>query len=319
MINGIGTVEVVTEQGVRSFPHEEEVVLVPSVTRVRMATAAALPACTLTGNVLEANANGAIGAIDTSVTPAVGDLILVKNQVAGLQNGVYEFLAVGATAATWKLRRAVGWDVSARVKAGRLVAVSEGTANGNTAFMLTTDNPITLNTTALVFGTALAAAPGAGSITNAMLDDDAVGADELAADAVVPGSCADAAVLPGTSAVGYAGVPYCIFAVLAAGGATGEADDVFVTDAVPSKSRILGIDLSISTGIAASTITLRSAAAGGGTALSDAIATTAASDQGVNPWNHTSFPEVAAGSDLYFRRSDRAVVGMAAIWLLPVA
>lgn len=318
-MKNVGTVEVLTEQGVRSFPHEEEVQLVASVTRVRMASAAALAACTLTGNVLEADAVGSVGAIDTGVTPVVGDLILLKNQVAGLQNGVWEFIQVGGTAEKFKLRRAVGWDVSARVKAGRLVTVSEGTANGNKLFMLTTNDPITLNTTELVFGSALASSVGNGEITNAMLADDAVGADELAADAVVPGSCADAAVLPGTSAVGYAAVPYCIFVNFAAGGATGTPDDVFVTDAVPSKSRIIGLDLSISTGIAASTITLRSAAAGGGTALSDDIATTAASDQGVNPWNHTSFPEIAAGSDLYLRRSDRAVVGMAAIWLLPVA
>lgn len=194
MKNGIGTVEVLTEGGLRSYPHEEEVLLVPNVTRVRMATAAALAACTLTGNVLEADANGAIGAIDTGVTPAVGDLILVKNQVAGLQNGVYEFLSVGGTTEKWKLRRAVGWDVSARVKAGRLVIVSEGTANANTLFMLATNDPIVLNTTALVFGAALAVAPGAGSITTAMLEADAVDGTRLADDAVDSEHLADGSI-----------------------------------------------------------------------------------------------------------------------------
>lgn len=183
-MKNVGTVEVLTERGVRAFPHEEETVLVPSVSRVRMATAAALAACTLTGNVLEADAAGAVGDIDTTVTPAVGDLILVKNQVAGLQNGVYEFLSVGGNTEKWKLRRAVGWDVSARVKAGRIVAVSEGTANGNSAFLLTTNDPIVLNTTELVFGSALAAAPGAASITNAMLAPNAVDGTRLADDAV---------------------------------------------------------------------------------------------------------------------------------------
>jgi len=163
-------------------------------TPVRMATAAALPACTLTGNVLEANAAGAVGAIDTSVTPAVGDLILVKNQVSGLQNGVYEFVSVGSTTAKWQLKRARGWDSTARVTPGRLVSVSEGTANGNTMFMLTTDAPITLGTTALVFGSALAAVPGAGSITTAMLEADAVDGTRLADDAVDSEHIADGAI-----------------------------------------------------------------------------------------------------------------------------
>lgn len=169
MIKGIGTVEVVNDQGVRAFPYEEEVHLVPNVTRVRAATAAGLAACTLAGNVLTATADGAIGAIDTSVTLAAGDLLLVKNQAAGLQNGVYEILSVGGTSAKWSMRRAAGWDASARVKAMRLVAVSEGTANGNTVFAMTTDDPIVLNTTALVFAAATAAALGAGDVTPAML------------------------------------------------------------------------------------------------------------------------------------------------------
>jgi hypothetical protein len=158
MIHGNAVTQVVNDDGVRSYPDEEQVHLVPNVTRVRMATAAALPACTLTGNVLEADSVGAIGAIDTSVTPAVGDLILLKNQVAGLQNGVHEFLQVGGAAEKFKLRRAIGWDVSARVKSSRLVTVAEGTLNGDKVFSLTTNDPITLNTTALAFGEVAAAA-----------------------------------------------------------------------------------------------------------------------------------------------------------------
>jgi hypothetical protein len=258
-MKNVGTVEVLTERGVRAFPHEEETVLVPSVSRVRMATAAALADCTLTGNVLEADAAGAVGAIDTTVTPAVGDLILVKNQVAELQNGVYEFLSVGGTTEKWKLRRAVSWDVSVRVKAGRLVTVSEGTANENTAFLLTTDDPITLNTTALVFGSALAAAPGAGSITNAMLDDAIVTAGKLATDNAsatdvdhedaspvtllaaaagvtrlvrVTAVCTETlgGTTPASMAVGTAGTPELVLSAAALAPSTGGGDTGDVTD-----------------------------------------------------------------------------------------
>ena len=169
MSDGNTGVDVLTERGVRFFPFEVETHAVPAVTRVRAATAAALAACTLAGNVLTADADGALGDIDTSVTLAPGDLLLVKNQVAGAANGVYEILSVGGTSARWSMRRAAGWDASPRVKAMRLVAVSEGTANGNTVFALTTDDPIVLNTTALVFAAATAAALGAGDVTPAML------------------------------------------------------------------------------------------------------------------------------------------------------
>src|SRR3954469_12517197 len=57
----------------------------------RLATAAALPACTAAGTgigkTLTGNANGALSVDGTAV--AVGNRILVKDQVAGADNGIY--------------------------------------------------------------------------------------------------------------------------------------------------------------------------------------------------------------------------------------
>ena len=80
------------------------------------------------------------------VTLATGDRILLKNQAAGAENGIYTVNASGAPT------RATDADVSAEVTSGIAVFVEEGTANANTQWALNTDDPITLGTTALTFG-----------------------------------------------------------------------------------------------------------------------------------------------------------------------
>lgn len=140
--------------------------------RVRFATAAALPAYTRTGNTIEANVNGAINghaSVDGVAAVIVGNRFLLKDGAAGPDNGLWEFTAVGAAGAKWSARRSVDADGSADMKPGTLIFVSEGTANGNKTFQLTTDDPIVLNTTALTFAEATAAAPGANSIAGSQL------------------------------------------------------------------------------------------------------------------------------------------------------
>lgn len=86
------------------------------------------------------------GAAVDGVTLVSGDLILLKNQATGSQNGIYIWTGAAAT-----LTRATNADTSAEVRAGLYVFVSEGTLNGDNGFTLTTDDPIALNTTALTF------------------------------------------------------------------------------------------------------------------------------------------------------------------------
>lgn len=79
------------------------------------------------------------------VTLATGDRILVKNQASPSENGIYTVNASGAPT------RATDADASAEVTSGIAVWVSEGTTNGETGWVLATDDPITLGTTALTF------------------------------------------------------------------------------------------------------------------------------------------------------------------------
>ncbi len=77
------------------------------------------------------------------VLTATGDRVLVKNQSSATANGIY-------TAASGAWVRATDFDTS-KVLAGCIVPVSEGSANADTSWELSTDNPITLGSTALVF------------------------------------------------------------------------------------------------------------------------------------------------------------------------
>lgn len=81
-----------------------------------------------------------------SVTLAVGESFLAPFQTTASQNGIYVFngSAVPAT-------RRVDADTSAKVVSGTRVQVMEGASFSDTQWVLTTNNPITLGTTALVF------------------------------------------------------------------------------------------------------------------------------------------------------------------------
>lgn len=88
------------------------------------------------------------------VTVVAGDRVLVKNQTTASQNGIYV-----AAAGAWS--RATDADASADVTAGMYAFVSEGTTQADSGWVLTTNDAITLGTTALNF----TQFSGAGQIT----------------------------------------------------------------------------------------------------------------------------------------------------------
>jgi hypothetical protein len=128
------------------------------------ATAAVLSAYTFSataGGTLTANANGALS-VDGS-TPSVNDRILVKNETSGdaPYNGIYVVTTVGDGSNPYVLTRSADANISAEVTDGMFTFVEQGTTNSSTSWVLTTNNPITLNTTGLVF----AQFSGAGTYT----------------------------------------------------------------------------------------------------------------------------------------------------------
>lgn len=86
------------------------------------------------------------GASIDGVSLTAGDRVLVKNQSTGSANGIYIWNGAAAT-----MTRASDADTSAEVTAGSFVFVEEGTTQADTSWVLATNNPITLGTTALSF------------------------------------------------------------------------------------------------------------------------------------------------------------------------
>ncbi len=98
-------------------------------------------ATTAPGTLASSFANGSV--ID-GVTLATGDRILIKNQSAGAENGIYVVAASGVPA------RATDADSGAEL-VNATVYISEGTANADTQWTCSTNAAITVGSTSLAF------------------------------------------------------------------------------------------------------------------------------------------------------------------------
>jgi phage-related tail fiber protein len=121
-------------------------------TSARLATAAALPASTYSNGSSGINAtitgtsNGALSVDGVAV--AVDDRILVKNQANAFENGMYVVTATGGASAVFVLTRATDMNQDVEFP-GSFEFVEEGTANADNGYVVTTNLPITIGTTAI--------------------------------------------------------------------------------------------------------------------------------------------------------------------------
>jgi len=116
---------------------------------VDYATTEALPANTYAALALTADAVGIL-TVD-GVATVLGDRILVKDEVAGKNNGVYIVTTEGTVGVEYVLTRADDVNESSEILAGMAMFVQDGTANVDMGYVLTTNDPIVMDTTALVF------------------------------------------------------------------------------------------------------------------------------------------------------------------------
>lgn len=125
---------------------------------VRLATAAALAACTPAGtgpgHTLTENANGAL-TID-GVTANNADRVLIKDQVAQDDNGIYVVTDKGSAGTPFILTRATDFDqaVAGEIAVRANIIATAGTVNTGKQFELTTTGVIVVDTTNLVFDVA---------------------------------------------------------------------------------------------------------------------------------------------------------------------
>lgn len=123
---------------------------------VALADSTGLPAYTQAGAgegaTLTASANGAFPAQD-GVTLVADDRVLVCDPAgtSDADHGIYTLSTVGDGATSWVLTRATDADADAEVTAGTYVFVSEGTTYGDSAWVISTNDPITVDTTTITF------------------------------------------------------------------------------------------------------------------------------------------------------------------------
>ena len=100
---------------------------------------------------------------------ALGDRILVTGQSAGAENGLYKVSVVGSGSnGTW-IRTRDG-DDTGDITAGMITYIESGSTYADKTYKLTTDNPITIGSTALTFEEQASAAVG-GSDTQVQFND----------------------------------------------------------------------------------------------------------------------------------------------------
>jgi hypothetical protein len=130
-----------------------------------VATAVALPAVTYAngaagvGATLTADANGVLTVDGQAVTES--QRVLVKNQVAGLQNGIYQLSTVGAVGAAFILTRTTDADTTTELSGGAFTFIELGLVNDDSGWVCTNNTAITIGTTAITWSQF----SGAGSIT----------------------------------------------------------------------------------------------------------------------------------------------------------
>jgi hypothetical protein len=84
------------------------------------------------------------------VTNTAGDRVLVKNQAAQAQNGIYTVTTVGSGSVAWVLTRATDMDTWAEVP-GAYVFIETGTTYADTGWVCTSNSGGTMGTTAITW------------------------------------------------------------------------------------------------------------------------------------------------------------------------
>jgi len=162
---------------------------------VRLATAAALPTCTyadasgvLPTSTLGAKLTASSAAALTvdGVAVAVDDEVLVKDQAATLQNGVYRVRNAGSTTAVWMLERSRQARDSSQFNGMLVTTGPEGTANPSVTFLYSGGSAPVIGTDAITYANS-AAAPAVAALSNLYANPTLVTLDHTAGGSFTAG------------------------------------------------------------------------------------------------------------------------------------
>jgi len=102
-----------------------------------------------TNKTLTASSNGVL-TID-GINPPLDERVCLFGQTTATQNGIFKVSDTGSPTTPFILTRTNDFDTSAKITQGAYFFVTFGTTYANTQLLLTTANPITLDTTSLTF------------------------------------------------------------------------------------------------------------------------------------------------------------------------
>jgi hypothetical protein len=130
-------------------------------TAMNLTAVSAATATTLPNSPVWVAASGTLTASGAATTLIVDGVsitststrVLVKNQGggSGASNGIFVLSTIGGTATTWVLTRTTDFDADAEIKRFSTVSVTSGSTLSATKWYLSTQEPITINTTGLTW------------------------------------------------------------------------------------------------------------------------------------------------------------------------
>ena len=127
-----------------------------NLTAAAVATTTSLPntpTWSAANGTLTASGAAATLIVDGVAITSTSTRVLVKNQGggSGASNGLFVLSTIGGTATTWVLTRTTDFNEDAEIKRFSTVSATGGTVNAGTKWYLSTQEPITINTTGLTW------------------------------------------------------------------------------------------------------------------------------------------------------------------------
>jgi hypothetical protein len=182
-------------------------------------TTAALPANTYSSSAmtLTASTNGPLGSLDNYAV-LVNDRVLVKNESNNINDGIYVASSLGGASSPWILTRSPDANADPELSGGTGIYIKNGTTNGNTAWIQTTD-PVSIGLTGQTWVLVSAGVAGVVSIaqggtgtTSAAAARSNMSLGGLASSPLAPAVDKGLAVVVAStlSAVTAAGSPYTV-------------------------------------------------------------------------------------------------------------
>ena len=153
---GLRTVNNITDRRDLKYVNAMSPATAMNLTAAALATTTTLPntpTWSAASGTLTASGAAATLIVDGVSVTSTSTRVLVKNQGggSGASNGIFVLSTIGGTATTWVLTRTTDFNEDAEIKRFSTVSATGGAVNAGTKWFLSTQEPITINTTGVTW------------------------------------------------------------------------------------------------------------------------------------------------------------------------